>query len=102
MSVAPCSSVRVRLGDPTVVGSTQTPMTDLPPTADQIAGLEGRCRMSVPSELPRVVAGDLPSDVLSDIVAGVRIDLARRRSETGEAELRAALADMDPARDPMA
>ena len=43
----------------------------------------------------------VPSDVLSDIVAGVRIDLARRRTETGEAELRAALADVAPPRDPM-
>jgi indole-3-glycerol phosphate synthase len=42
------------------------------------------------------------SDVLSDIVAGVRVDLARRRSGTSEAELHAALADVDPPRDPMA
>ena len=43
----------------------------------------------------------VPSDVLSDIVAGVRIDLARRRAETSEADLRAALPDVEPARDPM-
>ena len=41
------------------------------------------------------------SDVLSDIVAGVRTDLARRRTETSEADLRAALTDVDPPRDPM-
>jgi indole-3-glycerol phosphate synthase len=39
--------------------------------------------------------------VLDDIVAGVRTDLARRRAATSEAELRAALADVDPPRDPM-
>jgi indole-3-glycerol phosphate synthase len=39
--------------------------------------------------------------VLDDIVAGVRADLARRRAQTSEADLRAALADVDPARDPM-
>ncbi|MDX6372391.1 MAG: indole-3-glycerol phosphate synthase [Nocardioidaceae bacterium] len=39
--------------------------------------------------------------VLDDIVAGVRIDLARRRTVASEADLRAALADVDPARDPM-
>jgi indole-3-glycerol phosphate synthase len=44
----------------------------------------------------------VPSDVLSDIVAGVRIDLARRRAETGEAELRATLAGVAPPLDPMA
>jgi indole-3-glycerol phosphate synthase len=49
--------------------------------------------MSVPS--------DVPSDVLSDIVAGVRKDLARRREVASEADLRAALSDVDPARDPM-
>jgi len=43
-----------------------------------------------------------PSDVLSDIVAGVRTDLARRQATTSEADLRAALADVDPPRDPMA
>jgi indole-3-glycerol phosphate synthase len=43
----------------------------------------------------------VPSDVLSDIVAGVRTDLALRRAETSEADLRAALADVDPPRDPM-
>jgi indole-3-glycerol phosphate synthase len=47
------------------------------------------------------VPSAVPSDVLSDIVAGVRIDLARRESQTSEADLRAALADVDPARDPM-
>jgi indole-3-glycerol phosphate synthase len=39
--------------------------------------------------------------VLDDIVAGVRIDLARREAATPEADLRAALADVDPPRDPM-
>jgi indole-3-glycerol phosphate synthase len=39
--------------------------------------------------------------VLDEIVAGVRNDLARRRATTSEADLRAALADVDPPRDPM-
>lgn len=39
--------------------------------------------------------------VLDDIVAGVRADLARRRSTAPEADLRAALGDVDPPRDPM-
>ncbi|MDP3892408.1 indole-3-glycerol-phosphate synthase, partial [Nocardioides sp.] len=39
--------------------------------------------------------------VLDDIVAGVRIDLARRESERSPADLRAALADVAPPRDPM-
>ncbi|HQR25936.1 MAG TPA: indole-3-glycerol phosphate synthase TrpC [Nocardioides sp.] len=39
--------------------------------------------------------------VLDEIVAGVRLDLATRRSTTPEADLRAALADVDPPRDPM-
>ena len=39
--------------------------------------------------------------VLDDIVAGVRIDLDRRRRDTSVADLRAALADVDPPRDPM-
>ena len=39
--------------------------------------------------------------VLDDIVAGVRIDLARRQEVTSEADLRAALADVDGVRDPM-
>src|SRR3954470_21345201 len=39
--------------------------------------------------------------VLDDIVAGVRADLAERQARTGEADLRAALADVDPPRDPM-
>ena len=43
----------------------------------------------------------VPSDVLSDIVAGVRTDLDRRRAATSESDLRAALADVDPPRDPM-
>jgi indole-3-glycerol phosphate synthase len=47
------------------------------------------------------VPSAVPSDVLSDIVAGVRMDLARRESHTSEADLRAALADVDPPRDPM-
>jgi len=41
------------------------------------------------------------SSVLDDIVAGVRIDLARREAETTAADLRAALADVAPPRDPM-
>ena len=39
--------------------------------------------------------------VLDEIVEGVRTDLARRQAGTSEAELRAALADVDPPRDPM-
>ena len=39
--------------------------------------------------------------VLDDIVAGVRDDLSKRQQETSEADLRAALADVDPPRDPM-
>lgn len=39
--------------------------------------------------------------VLDDIVAGVRADLAERESATPLADLRAALADVDPPRDPM-
>ena len=39
--------------------------------------------------------------VLDDIVAGVRLDLARRQAATPLAELRARLADVPPVRDPM-
>lgn len=39
--------------------------------------------------------------VLDEIVAGARLDLDVRRSEIPEADLRAALADVDPPRDPM-
>jgi len=39
--------------------------------------------------------------VLDDIVAGVRIDLEARRAQTSVADLEAALADVDPPRDPM-
>lgn len=39
--------------------------------------------------------------VLDDIVAGVRLDLATRQVAVPEADLRAALADVDPPRDPM-
>jgi len=39
--------------------------------------------------------------VLDDIVAGVRTDLAARQAATSEPDLRAALADVDPPRDPM-
>ncbi len=39
--------------------------------------------------------------VLDDIVAGVRIDLARREESTSVADLRAALADVEPPLDPM-
>src|SRR5207342_1712812 len=42
-----------------------------------------------------------PMSVLDDIVAGVRTDLAARESARGLADLRAALADVDPPRDPM-
>ena len=36
------------------------------------------------------------SSVLDDIVAGVRIDLARREADTTPEDLRAALADVAP------
>ena len=39
--------------------------------------------------------------VLDEIVDGVRVDLARREAQTSLADLRAALADVDPPRDPM-
>jgi indole-3-glycerol phosphate synthase len=39
--------------------------------------------------------------VLDDIVAGVREDLVRRQAETSEADLRAAVLDVPPPRDPM-
>jgi indole-3-glycerol phosphate synthase len=39
--------------------------------------------------------------VLDDIVAGVRLDLARRQAATPLADLRARLADVEPVRDPM-
>ncbi|MCY7395119.1 MAG: indole-3-glycerol phosphate synthase TrpC [Nocardioides sp.] len=39
--------------------------------------------------------------VLDDIVAGVRVDLERRQRDTGLADLRAALADVDAPLDPM-
>ncbi|MFT4287283.1 indole-3-glycerol phosphate synthase TrpC [Nocardioides sp.] len=39
--------------------------------------------------------------VLDEIIAGVRLDLEERRATTSEADLRAALADVDPPRDPM-
>ena len=39
--------------------------------------------------------------VLDDIVAGVRADLAEREATTSLTDLRAALADVDPPRDPM-
>ena len=39
--------------------------------------------------------------VLDDIVAGVRLDLAEREAALPLADLRAALADVDPPRDPM-
>ena len=39
--------------------------------------------------------------VLDDIVAGVRSDLAERRARVSAGDLRAALVDVEPARDPM-
>ena len=39
--------------------------------------------------------------VLDEIVVGVREDLARRRASVSEVDLSAALADVDPVRDPM-
>ena len=39
--------------------------------------------------------------VLAEIIVGVRADLARRQASVPEADLRAALADVPPARDPM-
>jgi len=39
--------------------------------------------------------------VLDDIVVGVRTDLLQRQAATSESDLRAALADVDPPRDPM-
>ena len=39
--------------------------------------------------------------VLDDIVVGVREDLAARQRRTSQADLQAALADVDPPRDPM-
>lgn len=39
--------------------------------------------------------------VLDELVAGARLDLDRRRAATPAADLRAALADVDPPRDPM-
>lgn len=39
--------------------------------------------------------------VLDEIVAGARLDLDVRRSQVAESDLRAALADVDPPRDPM-
>ena len=39
--------------------------------------------------------------VLDEIIVGVREDLARRRASVPEADLRAALSDLPPARDPM-
>ena len=42
-----------------------------------------------------------PGSVLDSIIEGVRIDLAARQAAMSEADLRAALADVDPPRDPM-
>ena len=39
--------------------------------------------------------------VLDDIVAGVRLDLAEREAALPLVDLKAALADVDPPRDPM-
>jgi indole-3-glycerol phosphate synthase len=58
----------------------------------------------VPAEIGVDQAQELAaavSSVLDDIVAGVRIDLARREADTTPADLRAALADVPPPRDPM-
>ena len=43
----------------------------------------------------------VPSGVLGDIIVGVREDLAARQLRTSLADLEAALADVDPPRDPM-
>ncbi len=43
----------------------------------------------------------MTTSVLDDIVAGVRLDLDHRRAVTPAADLRAALADVAPPRDPM-
>ncbi|WP_348856629.1 indole-3-glycerol phosphate synthase TrpC [Nocardioides sp. KR10-350] len=43
----------------------------------------------------------MATDVLEQIIEGVRIDLAARQATTSVADLRAALADVDPPRDPM-
>jgi indole-3-glycerol phosphate synthase len=49
----------------------------------------------------RTIFPGVDMSVLDDIVAGVRVDLAERESATSLADLRAALADVDPPRDPM-
>jgi len=41
------------------------------------------------------------ADVLTEIIDGVRLDLAPRQAATSAADLRAMLADVDPPRDPM-
>ncbi|MFT4081337.1 MAG: indole-3-glycerol phosphate synthase TrpC [Nocardioides sp.] len=46
-------------------------------------------------------AGALAGDVLTDLVAGARADFEERRTRVSTADLRAALADVDPPRDPM-
>ena len=58
----------------------------------------------VPAEIGVDQAQELAAavrSVLDDIVAGVRIDLARREAGTPPADLRAVLADIAPPRDPM-
>ena len=58
----------------------------------------------VPAEIGVDQAQELAaavSSVLDDIVAGVRLDLARREADTTPADLRAALVDVAPPRDPM-
>jgi len=46
------------------------------------------------------MSGETP-DVLTQIIDGVRLDLAERQAATSVADLRAMLADVDPPRDPM-
>jgi indole-3-glycerol phosphate synthase len=49
----------------------------------------------------RPAVEEVQMSVLDEIVAGVRTDLEDRRARTSEADLWAALADVDPPRDPM-
>jgi indole-3-glycerol phosphate synthase len=67
-------------------------------------GLVTRRERLVPAEIGVDQAQELAAavrSVLDDIVAGVRIDLARREAGTSPADLRAALTDVAPPHDPM-